>query len=77
MFSIPDKYENLSFSQKEHFARMGFKIYQNVISNLRMSGEADKLCQTVCKAQDDIFKTLQDTAVKANNSLNELKQKEI
>lgn len=75
MIPNPDKYEDLSIDQKEHFARMGFKIYHNIISNLRMSGEADKLCQTVCKAQDEIFRAMQETVVKANNTLTELKHK--
>lgn len=73
MFPIPDKYEDLQ--QKEHFARMGYGMYQEIMSRLGTSTPAGKLFQTVYKAQDDIFKTLQDAAVKANNSLNELKHK--
>lgn len=72
MITIPDKFEDLDYQQKEYFARIGFDAYCQIRDRVSKSKEMKNLCSTVHKNTSSVFRAMSSLSQENVNLLNDL-----
>ena len=57
-YPIPDKFEDLSPTQVEEFARIGFDVFCGVRDSILKSADLNSRCQKITEQQQELMKSI-------------------
>lgn len=61
---IPDKFEDLSPTQVEEFARFGFDVFCSVRDSILHSADFNSRCQKITEQQQELIKAVNASVTK-------------
>lgn len=64
---IPDKYEDLSPTQVEEFARFGFDVFCSVRNSILHSADFNSRYQKITDQQQELIKAINSSVTKIKN----------